>query len=187
MLLLHDQEKHIIKGCLQKKAKAQRALYEAHASKMYALCLCYARSKADAEDMLQEGFLKVYRDLHQYRPEAPLGAWIRKVMVNTALEHIRKYRKKEMRSIDNVLLFDSATPEVATAELNAEALRNEIRRLPEEFRLVFNLFAIEGYSHGEISDMLDISVANSKVRLNRARNSLKKTIEENTKYAQYEK
>jgi RNA polymerase sigma-70 factor (ECF subfamily) len=176
------EESHILKGCLKGRREEQRALYECHKARMFALCLRYARCNADAEDMLQEGFLKVFRDLHQYKPEAPLGAWIRKVMINTALEHIRSNKKPHENDHDNIRLLQLESQEGVHDALNTKELRRRIAELPDDFRTVFNLYAIEGYSHQEISEMLHISVANSKVRLNRARRILKRSILETNQY-----
>jgi RNA polymerase sigma-70 factor (ECF subfamily) len=177
---VQKEEANMIKGCLKGRRDAQRALYDMYKAQMYAICLRYAACTADAEDMLQDGFIKVYRDLHQFKPDAPLFFWIRKVMIHTALEHIRKNKKSDGH--DNVRLMTLATDEKAFSELNAQELRRRISELPDDFRLVFNLYAIEGYSHQEIADMLDISVANSKVRLNRARGILKRSILETNQY-----
>jgi RNA polymerase sigma-70 factor (ECF subfamily) len=179
---VHREESKIIEGCLKGKRDDQRALYELYMARMYALCLRYARCTADAEDMLQDGFIKVFRDLGQYKPDAPLGFWIRKVMINTALEHIRKHKKSDDNGRDNIRILQPETEEMAYSELNAQELRRRIAELPDEFRMVFNLYAIEGYSHQEIADLLDISVANSKVRLNRARGILKRSIMETNQY-----
>ncbi len=179
---MHSVESNIIKGCLKGKREAQRALYDKYKDGLFALCLRYARCTADAEDMLQDGFIKVYRDLHQYKPEAPLAFWIRRVMINTALEHLRKFKNSFSEGPDNIRLLHLETEEKAFDELNAQELRRRIAELPDDFRTVFNLYAIEGYSHQEIGDMLDISVANSKVRLNRARGILKRSIKESNQY-----
>lgn len=179
---MNKEESGIIQGCLKGRRESQRALYECHKARMYALCLRYTRTSADAEDVMQEGFLKVFRDLHQYKPDAPLGAWIRKVMINTALEHIRKNKKAEYNDPDNIRLLQLKTDEGIHSGLNAQELRRRIAELPDDFRTVFNLYAIEGYSHQEIAEMLDISVANSKVRLNRARGMLKRSILETNQY-----
>jgi len=178
-LILHYQldEKRIIKACLNGKKNAQKALYDAHKGVMFALCLRYASSREEAEDILQEGFLKVYRDLHQYKPEAPVGAWIRKVMINTALEHIRTKSRRPQAHGTEVKTWDATTNETPSSEMNAKDLTQIIQSLPEEFKLVFNLVAIEGFSHREASSMLNISESNSKVRLNRARAMLQKKID----------
>jgi RNA polymerase sigma-70 factor (ECF subfamily) len=169
-------EKRLIKACLKGKEKARKAMYDAHKGVMFALCLRYASSREEAEDILQEGFLKVYRDLYQYKPEAPLGAWIRKVMVNTALEHIRKKNRRPQSHSREVEAWDSITHTTPSTEMNAKDLTAVIQSLPEEFRLVFNLVALEGYSHREVAEKLQISESNSKVRLNRARGMLQEKI-----------
>lgn len=143
---------------------------------MFALCLRYASSREEAEDVLQEGFLKVYRDLHQYKPDAPLGAWIRRVMVNTALENIRKKSRRPQTHGNEVNSWDKVTTNDPSTEMNAQDLTAIIQKLPEDFRLVFNLVALEGYSHKEVAGMLNISESNSKVRLTRARALLQEKI-----------
>jgi len=143
---------------------------------MFALCLRYAASRQEAEDILQEGFLKVYRDLHQYKPEAPLGAWIRKVMVNTALENIRKKSRRPKGHGQEIQPWNSVTETTPSTEMNAKDLTSVIQSLPEDFRLVFNLVALEGYSHREVAALLKISESNSKVRLTRARKMLQEQI-----------
>jgi len=143
---------------------------------MFALCLRYSSSREEAEDILQEGFLKVYRDLNQYKPDAPLGAWIRKVMVNTALEHIRKKSRRPQSHGQEVMAWDSVTHTNPSTEMNAKDLTAVIQSLPEDFRLVFNLVALEGYAHREVAEKLQISESNSKVRLTRARAILKEKI-----------
>jgi RNA polymerase sigma-70 factor (ECF subfamily) len=143
---------------------------------MFALCLRYASCREEAEDLLQEGFLKVYRDLHQYQPTAPLGAWIRKVMVNTALENIRKKNRRPQSHGKEVMSWDSITEETPSTDMNAKDITLVIQALPDDYRLVFNLVALEGYSHREVAEKLNISESNSKVRLNRARAMLQKKI-----------
>jgi RNA polymerase sigma-70 factor (ECF subfamily) len=179
---VYTDESRTIKGCLEGRREAQRELYEHHKGPMFAVCLRYARCSADAEDMLQEGFLKVFRDLPGYKPIAPIGAWIRIVMIHTALEHLRKNKKSQQNDRDNIRLLQIESSERVQSGINAEELRQRISELPDDFRAVFNLYAIEGYSHSEIAEMLDISEANSKVRLSRARAVLKRTVAETDQY-----
>ena len=169
-------EKRIIKACLKGKKNAQKAIYDAHKGVMFALCLRYASSREEAEDILQDGFLKVYRDLHQYKPSAPLGAWIRRVMVNTALENIRKKNRRPQTHGNEVNSWDKVTTDDPSTEMNAKDLTAIIQGLPEDFRLVFNLVAMEGHSHKDVAKMLNISESNSKVRLTRARSLLQEKI-----------
>lgn len=143
---------------------------------MFAVCLRYAHNHADAEDILQEAFIKVFRDLSQYKPYGPLGGWIRTIVVHTALEHLRKNKRKDNATVDNVLPIDSQVEATVLEEMSAKELLQKIYELPEDYRVVFNLYAIEGYAHREIAEMLSISEANSKVRLNRARNLLKSEV-----------
>jgi RNA polymerase sigma-70 factor (ECF subfamily) len=174
---VNSEEENLIKACLKGKAKAQRALYDKYCDGMFVLCLRYASVKDDAEDILQEGFIKVFKDLKDYKPIAPLGAWMRRVMINTALQHIRKNKNQLENDSDNILHLHNRQEPVALDKLKADDLLYEIRSLPEAYRSVFNLYAIEGYSHREIAEMLSISVANSKVRLNRARGILRSRLE----------
>ena len=169
-------EQQLIKACLKGNKKARQAIYDTHKGVMFALCLRYASSREEAEDILQDGFLKVYRDLHQYKPEAPLGAWIRKVMVNSALENIRKKSRRPQSRGQEVMEWDSVTSTDPSVQMNAKDLTAVIQSLPEDFRLVFNLVALEGYSHREVAEKLEISESNSKVRLTRARAMLKEKI-----------
>lgn len=169
-------EKRLIKACLKGKEKAQRAIYDTHKGVMFALCLRYSSSREEAEDILQEGFLKVYRDLHQYKPDAPLGAWIRKVMVNTALENIRKKSRRPQSHGQQVTAHHSVTYSNPSTDMDAKDLTKVIQSLPEDFRLVFNLVALEGFSHREVAEKLQISESNSKVRLSRARAMLQEKI-----------
>lgn len=143
---------------------------------MFAVCLRYAHNHADAEDILQEAFIKVFRDLGQYKPYGPLGGWIRTIVVHTALEHLRKNKRKDSATVDNILPIDSPVEATALEEMSAKELLQKIYELPEDYRVAFNLYAIEGYAHREIAEMLNISEANSKVRLNRARNLLKSEV-----------
>lgn len=167
----------LIKACIKGNRKAQRSLYDEYKDGMYALCLRYAKSREDAEDILQDGFIKVFRDLHQYKPIASLGAWIRKVMVNTALEHIRSSKRKITTDEYSGAVLNHPVEQGPAGDLEAKQLTLIIQTLSDDYRLVFNMFAIEGYSHAEIAEKLEISESNSKVRLNRARNMIQELLE----------
>ena len=146
---------------------------------MYGICLRYAKSEDDAHDMLQEGFIKIFRCLHQYQPIKPLIAWMRKVMVNAALEHLRKNAKRyeQQCDLEYAEKVTSSNYDIDSS-INEQALIGFIQSLAPDYREVFNLYAIEGYSHKEIGVMLDITESTSKVRLFRARISLQKMLEE---------
>ena len=170
-------EDNLIEGCLRKDSKCQKALYEQFKVPMYRICLRYAADSYEAQDMLQDGFIKVYSDLHQFRREGPLGAWIRRVMVNTALTHLRK-KKKLFSDVDISNLSNVVhTNENIHAELDAQKLTMLVQQLPPGYRVVFNMYVIEGYPHKEIAEKLNISVNTSKSQLSKAKATLRKVIE----------
>ena len=144
---------------------------------MFRVCLRYGKDRAEAEDMLQDGFIKVFTDLHQYKSSGALGGWIRKVIVNVALMHIRK--KRVLFSVTEIsdLSNELRTDENIFAEINAKALTKIIQQLPDGYRTVFNLYAIEGFSHKEIGEKLKISVGTSKSQLSKAKAMLRMMIE----------
>ena len=159
----------LVKDVLKGKPEAQRQLYEQFAQQMLGICFRYTKSIADAEDVLQEGFVKVFRNLHQYNFEGELGGWIRKVMVTTALNYLKKNKKYRYDlSFDDVPLHPVSTddPEV---KLQTKELAEIIRQLPTGFQTIFNLHAVEGYSHVEIASMLGITDGTSRSQYARAR------------------
>ena len=159
----------LLKDCLKLRPEAQRALYEHFAPSMLGVCFRYTKSLADAEDVLQNGFVKVFKYLSQYKQEGELGAWIRKIMVNTALTYLKSNRKYQYDlSFDEMALHPVSThnPEVA---LHAKELSELIRQLPTGFQTIFNLHAVEGYTHVEIASMLGISDGTSRSQYARAR------------------
>lgn len=174
---MNRTEEHIIQGCIKGDHKEQKLLYEKFKVPMFRICLRYAQDRAEAEDMLQDGFIKVFSDLHQYSGKGALGGWIRRVMVNVALQHIR--RKKNLFSpIEIEKVADNYnTGEDVFATIGAKALIKMVQGLPPGYRTVFNLFVIEGYSHQEIADQLNISVNTSKSQLSKAKASLRKLLE----------
>ncbi len=175
---MRDQEHKLIQDCIAGNARAQEQLYKLHANKMMAVCMRYARTREDAEDMLIEGFFKVFQDLHQFRFTGPLGAWIRRVMVNNCLMHIRKRSKLETAHVDDLtwIAEPSSSGDRIFATLSANELLGLVQQLPDGFKVVFNLYAIEGYKHQEIAQLLDISVGTSKSQLHKAKQYLRKLI-----------
>jgi len=162
----------LIKNCLKGKSSAQKQLYEEFAPAMLGVCYRYTKSLHDAEDILQEGFVRVFKFLHQYNREGELGAWIRKIMVNTALNYLKKSQKYQ-----HELLFDKSEMVAISTEtpliiLNAKELAELIRQLPTGYQVIFNLYAVEGFSHAEIGQMLGISENTSRSQYMRARHLL---------------
>lgn len=169
-------EEAIIKGCLQKKSAAQEALYQKYSSKMMAVCYRYAKSREDAEDMLQEGFIRVFRQIHQFLGKGSFEGWIRRIMVHASINHLKKYKKfsdyVDVYEISGYLINE----EQATAGLYNRDIIECIRSLPIGYRTVLNLFAIEGYSHKEIASMLEIEESTSRSQYTRARSILEKKL-----------
>ncbi len=176
MQQLTDQE--LVKGVLEGSPKHQAALYQQYNVPMFRVLLRFARDRAEAEDMLQEGFIRVYRDLTQFRGEGALGGWIRRIMVNTALSHLRKQRDF-LRDTSDFSPFENRfrTEEDFAANLDAETLLKYLQRLPPGYRAVFNLYAIDGFSHEEIAEQLGISIGTSKSQLFKAREYLKRILD----------
>ncbi|MBK8556223.1 MAG: RNA polymerase sigma factor [Lewinellaceae bacterium] len=173
---LSDQE--LVQGVLRGSATHQRALYQQFSVPMFRVLLRFARDRAEAEDLLQDGFIRVYRDMTQFRGEGALGGWIRRIMVNTALSHLRKQRDflqstPDFNPFENLL----RTEEDFSANLDAERLLSLLQKLPPGYRTVFNLYAIEGFSHEEIAEQLGISIGTSKSQLFKAREYLKRIID----------
>lgn len=167
----------LVNECVKGNPRAQRALFDKFAPKMLSVCLRYAKDQEQAEDILQDGFVKVFTKLKDFKSEGSLEGWVRRVMVNTALDQIRK---------DLRLLGDVSTDDVSykidsndfiAENLMAEDLMKLIHAMPEGYKIVFNMFAIEGYSHQEIANTLGITESTSKSQYSRARAYLRERIE----------
>ena len=169
------EEAKLIKKCIKGDIKAQRALFNRFAPKMFGVCLRYAKDKNTAEDVLQEGFVKVFFNIEKFKGGS-LEGWIRKIMVNTSLDEIRKNTKfKNNVNIEKVKQEENKN--YIIEGLIAQDILNIINKMPSGYKVVFNLFAIEGYSHKEIGKKLGISESTSKSQYFRARNFLQKKIE----------
>ncbi len=168
----------LIEKCRAGDQRAQRELFEKYAPKMLGVCLRYAKNKEQAEDVLQEGFIKVYTKLEHYQSKGSLEGWIRRIMVNTSLDHIRKNVKFQGdRSVEDVG-FKLEQNTFNSDQLFEEDLLKLINAMPPGYKVVFNMFAIEGYSHKEIAEELGVSENTSKSQYSRARAYLKAKLEE---------
>lgn len=166
-----------LQACLRGDRLAQKAFFERFKGKMFALCLRYASCREDAEDILQEGFVRVFRDLHQYAGPGNLEGWVRKVFVNTALQHLQKQRKNPVTTGLDGQDFPDGDENYRDEELPAKNMIRILQQLPPGFRTIFNLYLLEGYSHPEIAEILGISVGTSKSQLLRAKALFKKLFE----------
>lgn len=177
-------DEHIIGGCVKGKRKAFNMLYRKYAPIMLAICMRYSSGRADAEDILQEGFIKVFSHIGNYRHEGSFEGWIKRIMINTAIDHYQQRLKKGFQyQIDEMdeheLLNDQADhdPELPQyLQVEKQSLMDLMQKLPDGYRLVFNLYAIEGHSHKEIAETLGISENTSKTQLMKARRSLRKML-----------
>jgi RNA polymerase sigma-70 factor (ECF subfamily) len=171
--------KEIIQNCIQGKRVAQNQLYQHFASKMFTVCLRYANSREEAKDLLQEGFIKVFECLHQFKFEGPFEGWMRKVIVNIALQKIRsKSHLHAIVPIEAGSEAESINQQEILSHLGAKELLALIQDLPNSYRLVFNLYVFEGMKHKEISKLLNISEGTSKSNLHDARIILQKKLKD---------
>jgi RNA polymerase sigma factor (sigma-70 family) len=168
----------IIEGCKKNDNRAQEALFNLFADEMFAVCLYYSPNHPEAEDTLHDGFLKVFQNIGTLKGDGALKGWIRRILINTALE---KYRKKSpMYVLDNedyTDVQDNLNQDVIS-NISADDLIELIQELSPQYRLVFNLYALEGFSHKEIADKLNISEGTSKSNLARARSILQKKVKQ---------
>jgi len=165
-------EEAILQGCLKNHAAAQRELYNRYSPKMLAVCYRFAHNREDAEDMLQDGFIKVFLQIHTFQNKGAFEGWIRRIIVHTCINHLKK-NKRFNESVDiiqanTIPIREENIPSI----VQAKQIIDCIRLLPVGYRTVLNLYAIEGYSHREISDMLDIEESTSRSQYTRARQML---------------
>lgn len=170
-----DRIQYLIKDCIRGKRAAQSELFQFFAPKMFALCLYYSKNKADAEDFLQNGFIKVFDNIKKYKAKGSFEGWMRKVFVNMILEDFRRKKQLFVEMNDNSVEISNDEANVYD-KITSEEMIELVQELSPAYRMVFNLYAIEGYKHNEIAELLNISVGTSKSNLARARNILQKRI-----------
>ncbi len=168
-------ENRLIENCISGDRKSQKELYNKFSAKMFAICLRYAKSQMDAEDILQEGFIKLFNNLHRFRGEGSFDGWVRRIFVNTAIEHIRR---KNLNTSVGEGLENSIRDKHTTAldNLFEKDLIRSANTLSDGYRTVFNLYAVEGYSHKEIAQQLGITESTSKSQFSRAKALLRVLI-----------
>ncbi|MEO9022659.1 MAG: RNA polymerase sigma factor [Ginsengibacter sp.] len=177
-----DQSNHtpsetdLINGCIDGDRQMQTLLYQRFSSKMYGVCLRYAENQEDANDVLQEGFIKVYKNLHKFRSEGSFEGWVRRIFINTSIEHFRK--RVKLYNVDEV--HENTIEDTNLDVMDSLAVKdilNIINQLPQGYKTVFNLHVVEGFAHKEIAKLLGITEGTSKSQLARAKGVLKKIIE----------
>lgn len=177
---------HLINGCKEQDRKSQKMLYKTFYGYAMAICLRYAKDRDDAVEVMNLGFFKVFNKLDTYNPAIPFKAWLGKIMVNVSIDFYRaslKHSKNE--ELDSA--YDLSSGQFTDSNLNYEDLLKIVQKLPPAYKLVFNLYAIEGYTHEEIAGMLNINIGTSKSNLHKARQKLKRLILETDSEAQIKK
>ncbi len=164
----------LIKKCKKKNAAAQEQLYRMYSSKLFSICLKYSNDYPSAEDTLQDAFITIFEKITQYKNKGSFEGWIKRITINTALQ---KYRKQKVFDIINEEQIEEIEVEIDEEDISLDYLLSIIQQLPDRYRLVFNLYVLDGYSHKEIAEMLEISTGTSKSNLARARNILKTKLE----------
>ena len=168
----NNNEKKLIRACIRNERWAQKVIYEEYYSSMMGVCLRYASNEDDALDILQEGFIKVFRNIAKYKPGTSLSAWMRRLMVNTAIDYYRKSIRRRTEDITEAYQLSSQEADAISLCSEKEILQ-AIQKLTPSYRTVFNMYVIEGYSHKEIADFLNITESTSRSNLVKARSRLK--------------
>jgi len=168
-------EQDLIKGCINNDGKCQKELFRRFAGKMLVVCMRYARHRMEAEDMLQDAFIKVFKNLSFFEAKGSFEGWVRKIVVNTALKHIDKksFTKEQIGGEQD---YDPGADPDIFSHLGEKDLLKMVASLPDGYRVVFNLYAIEGFSHKEIADLLEIGESTSRSQLVKARKMLQDMV-----------
>ena len=165
----------LIKNCIKQDAQAQSQLYKQYASKLFSLCLKYSKNYAEAEDNLHDAFITIFNKIEQYNNKGSFEGWLKRITINTALQRYRKdVGVYDIINEDNI---EDVSVNFNEDDVSIEYLLEIIQELPDRYRLVFNLYVLDGYSHVEISELIHISTGTSKSNLSRARLILKEKIE----------
>jgi RNA polymerase sigma factor (sigma-70 family) len=170
-----QDESDFIRACINNERWAQKKLYEDHYSAMMAVALRYSNNHDDALDILHESFFKVFRNLQKYHTNTSLSAWIRRIIINTSIDYYRKEMKRNVHDLDEAVQICTNIPDVIS-EMNSEDILKAMQQLPYCYRSVFNLFVIEGYSHKEIAEMLQVNESTCRSNLAKARTKLKEIL-----------
>ena len=164
-----EQDLQLVNACLKNDRASQKQLYQQYAEVMLGVCYRYTKSVVDAEDVLQEGFIRVFKNLHQYKFQGELGAWIRRIMVTTALNFLKRNARYQSDLAFDKIEMHPVTDENPEIQLNTKELASLIQQLPTGYQTIFNLHAVEGYSHVEIGSLLGITDGTSRSQYARAR------------------
>lgn len=179
---MKNELEELINGCRRNKRKSQDALYSRYSPMLLGVCMRYTKNKFDAEDVLQEGFVKIFKNIGKYSMDKSFEGWIRRIMINTAITFYRRNLKHAYHDdVDEAHdISDSLGPDI-NAEFSQEEMMQAINALPDGYRIVFNMYVIEGYKHKEIAEQLEIDINTSKSQLSRAKKYLQRELQEMSK------
>jgi len=170
-----EELKKLIKGCASGDVRAQEKLYRMLAPKMFGVCLRYSKDRTEAEDNLQDGFVKVFENVHNFRHEGSFEGWVRRIMVNVSLGKFKK--QNVLYPVEDIAVYEhEQISEDVFAKMGADDLMELVQQLPPRYRMVFNLYVMEGFNHQQISESMNISEGTSKSNLARAREILKRKV-----------
>lgn len=172
VIRLSKDESNIIEACIRQDRAAQKILYEEYFGTMMSICLRYANNEDDALDLVHEGFIKIFTNLHKYQLDTALGAWMKRIMVNTCIDNYRKMVRRRTEDLEQAQQLHSADAD-AVSQFSEQEILKAIQKLPLTYRAIFNLYVIEGFSHREISEQLHITESTSRSNLVKARTKLK--------------
>ncbi len=181
--LHHTERDDLLAGCIREDRAYQKRLYHLYYSKMMAVSMRYTSNREEARDILHEGFMKVFKNIHRYKPQHSLESWIRRIMINTAIDHYRKNKKfKNQVDIEYAANELDDKSNHVIHQLSAEEILKLVQQLSPAYRTVFNLYVVEGFNHREIAEKLGISEGTSKSNLAKARGKLRKMLKEQLNY-----
>lgn len=173
-----DTHRVLVEGCQRNDAQAQFQLYQHYSQAMYNICLRMLNSDVDAEDILQNSFVDVFRKINMFRFDSSIGAWIKRIVINNCINHLKRRRLKTEEWLEHkgehLLVLPVGLED--TPEYNIDEVHEAIKNLPDGYRIVFNLYCLEGYDHQEISEILGISEATSKSQYSRAKKKLREGL-----------
>jgi len=179
--LYENIHQEIIDQCREGSQKAQFQLYKLYYKPMYSVCMRIVNNTAEAEDVMQESFLNAFRNMESYKNEVSFGAWLKRIVINRSLDHLKKKRVKLEEINEKTAQIPDYQMELK--EVNMETVKNAIQQLPDGYRVVLSLYLIEGYDHEEISEILGISNSNSRTQFLRAKNKLREILKNKEIYS----
>ena len=173
-----ETHKEIVEACKRNERKAQFELYRLYSRSMYNICLRMLNSEHDAEDVLQHSFMDIYSKLDSFRYQSSIGAWIKRIVINNCINHCKKKRLQFGELNDNIHGLAEEEREVRVDTYKVEYIKKAVRKLPDGYRIVFSLYAFEGYDHKEIGSIMNISEATSKSQYSRAKKKIKTILQD---------